>query len=103
MTKVEVARTPLSRMRGLLGRDALPAGQALLMTPCRTIHTLGMRFSIDVRFYDRRGKLVRQTLGVKPGRLWVWGGWRARSVLESGAGDPAFANCNDLKEMGVTP
>lgn len=103
MTNVEVARTPLARMRGLLGRTGLPVGQALLIAPCRAIHTLGMRFPIDVRFYDRRGKLVRQTLGVKPGRLWVWGGWRARYVLESAAGDPAFTDSTDLKTMEITP
>lgn len=103
MTEVEVARSPLARMRGLLGRDALPAGQALLISPCRAIHTLGMRFPIDARFYDRQGKLVRQTLNIKPGRPWIWGGWRARSVLESAAGDPAFINCTDLTEIGVAP
>lgn len=88
-----VAATPWARMRGLLGRRGLPPGQGLLITPCNAIHTLGMRFAIDARFYDRRGHLTREVLGLRPGRWWVWGGWRARCVLECAAGDPAFGAC----------
>ncbi len=98
MNEVEVADTPLARMRGLLGRAGLPSGRALLIVPCRAIHTLGMRFAIDARFYDRAGRLTRQALNVRPGRWWVWGGWRARCVLECAAGDPAFRGCGTLAE-----
>lgn len=90
------ADTPFARMRGLLGRCGLPAGEALLLAPCNAIHTLGMRFAIDVRFYDRCGRLVREVLGVQPGRWWVWGTWHAACALESAAGDPAFAGLNTL-------
>ena len=90
------AETPFARMRGLLGRSGLAAGSALLLAPCNAIHTLGMRFAIDVRFYDRRGRLVREVLGVQPGRWWVWGTWRAACALESAAGDPAFTGLNTL-------
>lgn len=93
---ITLAATPFARMRGLLGRTGLPAGEALLLRPCNAIHTLGMRFAIDVRFYDRRGRLVREVLGVRPGRWWVSGGWRAACALESAAGDPAFAGLDPL-------
>lgn len=89
----EIADTPWARMRGLLGRNGLPSGEGLLISPCNAIHTLGMRFAIDVRFYDRQGRLVRESLGVPPGRWWVWGGWKAHCVLECAAGDPAFQEC----------
>ncbi len=95
---IAVATTLLSRMRGLLGRHALPPGEALLIRPCRAIHTLGMRFAIDVRFYDRRGVCVREVRQVPPGRWWVWGTWRARAVLECMAGDGAFAGMDSLPE-----
>ena len=38
------------RFAGLIGRSGLPPGQALLIPSCRSIHTIGMRFAIDVAF-----------------------------------------------------
>ncbi len=95
---IKVAKTPLTRMKGLLGCDALPSGDALLITPCNAVHTLGMRFAIDVRFYNKEGELVREALNVRPGRWWVWGGWRAKQVLECTAGDPAFMHLQHLQQ-----
>ena len=96
--RITVARTLFSRMRGLLGRKALPSGEGLLIRPCRAIHTLGMHFAIDARFYDRRGVCVREVRNVPPGRWWVWGTWRAEAVLESMAGDDAFDGLDALPE-----
>ncbi len=90
---IRVAKTPWARMWGLLGRRSLPAGEALLLRPCNAIHTLGMRFAIDAHFYDRQGRRVRTVAAIAPGRWWVWGGWRAHSVLECAAGDPTFSGC----------
>ena len=94
---IELAANPWRRMRGLLGRKGLPAGHALLIRPCNAIHTLGMRFAIDVRFYDRQGHRVKEVLNVRPGHWWVWGGWRAHQVLESAAGDGTFAPFDTLE------
>ncbi len=93
---INVAVTPFARMKGLLGRKQLPEGEALLIRPCNAIHTLGMRFPIDVRFYDRSGALVREVLRVPPGRWWVWGGRNATQVLECYAGDPTFRDYQHL-------
>lgn len=93
---IELATTPFARMRGLLGRNALPPGQALLIRPCNAIHTLGMRFAIDARFYNKAGQRVREVLAIRPGRWWVWGSRRAWCVLESAAGDPTFAALTQL-------
>ncbi len=93
---IEYARSPAARMKGLLGRTGLPEGHALLITPCKAIHTLRMKFAIDVRFYDKRGALVREVRDVRPGRWWIWGGWRAHSVLECAAGDEAFQALGQL-------
>ncbi len=95
---IEQALTASARMKGLLGREGLPPGHGLLILPCKAIHTLRMRFAIDVRFYDKRGYLVREVLNVKPGRWWVWGGWRAHSVLETQAGDITFQTATFLAE-----
>ncbi len=95
---IRIAKTPWARMRGLLGETALPPGAALLLRPCNAIHTLGMRFALDARFYNRRGELVREILNVPPGKCWIWGGWRAHAVLECSAGDPAFQGLQHLPE-----
>jgi uncharacterized membrane protein (UPF0127 family) len=47
---LEVADSPWSRLRGLLGRDGIDG--ALLLRPARSVHTFGMRFAIDVAFCD---------------------------------------------------
>ncbi|WP_281349421.1 DUF192 domain-containing protein [Paraburkholderia hayleyella] len=51
-------QTAKERMRGLLGRDQLADNEALLLKPCRSIHTFGMRFAIDVLFLDRHQRVV---------------------------------------------
>lgn len=48
LASVEVADTRRARRRGLLGRDGIDG--ALLIRPCRSVHTVGMRFPIDVAF-----------------------------------------------------
>jgi uncharacterized membrane protein (UPF0127 family) len=80
-----VAATPLTRMKGLLGRSELPPGEGLLLRPASSIHTFFMRFPIDVVFLDR-DLVVRKTVsGLKPWRLAS--ARRARSVLELAAGE----------------
>ena len=47
---LEVASTARARMRGLLGRDEIKG--ALLLTPARSVHSLRMRFAVDVAYID---------------------------------------------------
>ena len=81
----EVAESALERMRGLIGRAGLAPGRGMLITKCNCIHTFFMRFPIDATFFDGSGKVVKVVKGIRPWRPWVWGGWRARSVLETAA------------------
>jgi uncharacterized membrane protein (UPF0127 family) len=55
---VSITQTARERMRGLLGRDGLASGEALLLEHCGSVHTFGMRFAIDVVFIDRRWRVV---------------------------------------------
>ena len=75
-----------SRLRGLLFRPPLrgDGGEALLITPCASIHTCGMRYPIDVVFIDRQGIVLGCHESVKPARFRVQRG--ARSALELAAG-----------------
>jgi len=78
------ADTVWTRLKGCLGRSCLDEGEVLWLSPCRAVHTLGMRMPIDVVFLDRRGTVVRVVHGLLPGRVAVC--WRATSVLELAAG-----------------
>jgi uncharacterized membrane protein (UPF0127 family) len=80
-----VADTALSRLRGLLGRRGLPAGEGLLLRPSPSIHTFFMRFPIDVVFLDRELRVLRVADAVKPWRAVACRG--ARAVLELAAGE----------------
>jgi len=89
LCRVAVAVSTPARMRGLLGCSGLPVGEGLLIRPCGAIHTLGMRFALDVIFFDRAWRILRVVKNVSPGRFWVGGGWHACQVLELAAGDAA--------------
>jgi uncharacterized membrane protein (UPF0127 family) len=81
---VELADTRATRRRGLLGRDSLDASTAMVISPCFSIHTISMRFAIDVVFIDREGVVVRILRDLGPWRLAI--APRARAVVEMAAG-----------------
>jgi uncharacterized membrane protein (UPF0127 family) len=66
---VEVARTSAHRRRGLLGRDELARGSALVITRCNAVHTVGMRFPIDVAFVDRNLRVRKVVRDLGPWRI----------------------------------
>jgi len=85
----EIAETFRERTKGLLGRDGLAPGTGLLIRKCNCVHTLFMRFAIDATFLDRDGNVVKVVRNIRPWRPWIWGGWRAVSVLETAATEDA--------------
>ena len=74
----------VTRRRGLLGRDAMPAGEALIIAPSNAIHTFFMRFTIDVAFVARDGRVLKVRPRMKPWHLSA--AFRAFSVVEVPAG-----------------
>ena len=46
------------RFRGLMGKKELPAGEGILLRPCASVHTMFMRFAIDVVFCDRELRVL---------------------------------------------
>jgi uncharacterized protein len=84
--QVLMAKNLFARMKGLLGRKFLGPDTAMIIDPCASIHTLGMRFPIDVVFLDANNTITAIASHVKPGRFWVSGGWKVRRVIESEAG-----------------
>jgi hypothetical protein len=71
-------------MRGLLGRDGLQPGRAMLLERANSVHTFGMRFTILVAFLDRNYR-VMETRVLPPNRLAR--NPRARHTLELAAGE----------------
>jgi uncharacterized membrane protein (UPF0127 family) len=80
-TDTRRAETPRERRRGLIGRESMKRGEALVIPRCRQVHTFGMSFPIDVVFVDRAGEVVRTCSGMKPGRVSPLV-WRARAAIE---------------------
>ena len=82
-TQVAVANTHWTRLRGLLGvsQDDFGNGCGLLILPCRGVHTLAMRFPIDVVYLNRAGTVVHLEHDLHP---WRFSSIRmnAASVLE---------------------
>jgi uncharacterized membrane protein (UPF0127 family) len=69
------------RAVGLLGRSSLDHDEGLLLAPCASVHTVGMRFAIDVAFLDQDGRVVTASPGLFPGG-WARGGPHASATLE---------------------
>ncbi len=85
LASAEVADARSARRKGLLGRDHLEG--ALVLSPCRWVHTIGLRFPIDLAFLDDDGVVVK-TMQMHQHRIGV-PVWRANLVIEAEAG--AFA------------
>ncbi len=83
--RVEEAASLRARLRGLLGRDGLEPGTALLIRPCSSIQSFFMRFTFDAAFLDGRGRVLHLVERMRPFRLSRWVP-RARAVLELPAG-----------------
>lgn len=83
-TEAEVADTSKKRRIGLRKHQSLAPGEGMWISPCEAIHTIGMKFAIDVLFLSRTREVVKLKEAVPPGRIAVC--LRAHSVLELPAG-----------------
>ena len=91
IASLEIASTRRERRRGLSGRDGIEG--ALLLERTRSVHSLGMRFPIDVAHCDAEMRVLRVTT-MRANRV----GWfvaRARVVIEAEAGS--------FQRWGVAP
>lgn len=72
------------RTRGLLGRPQLQPGEGMLINDCRLVHTLGMRYALDLVFLDRGGQVRKLVHGLNPVR--IAGSLPASATLELAPG-----------------
>ncbi len=85
--RVRVADWFVTRALGLLVAAPLGPAEGLLISPCASIHTIGMRYPIDVVFVDREARVLRVCAQVRAGRMRFAPG--ARGVLELRSGSAA--------------
>jgi uncharacterized protein len=78
--EVPVATTRISRLLGLALLTREQAGAGLLIPGCRSVHTFGMRFPLDLLFLDRWGRVIEIRRSVPAGRFFRCR--RAATVLE---------------------
>ena len=100
-TTVEAAVDSESRKRGLLGRDSLAPGAALVIAPSNGIHTFFMKFAIDVVFVARDGRVLKIARAVKPWRASL--ALRAFAVVELAAGAADRAGLRVGDRLSVMP
>jgi hypothetical protein len=71
----KVASSFSERTTGLLNRTTFKIGEALVIKPCKSVHTFFMMFAIDVLFVNKDNKVIRAIENLKPFRMTsiVWG------------------------------
>ena len=82
LASLEIADSRADRRKGLLGRDGIDG--ALLLRPAKSVHTVKMKFAIDVAHLDDDLTVLAVTT-MAPGRVGKWSP-RAKSVVEAEAG-----------------
>jgi uncharacterized membrane protein (UPF0127 family) len=91
--RVSLAVNPFTRMRGLLGRDALADTEGILLRPAGSIHMFFMRFAIDAVFLDRELVVVDVVRGLRPWKVAARRG--AKQVIELAEGAAADVRPGD--------
>jgi len=82
---VELASTSLTRLFGLLGRRGVEAGGGLWIMPSSGVHTVGMRFPIDVVGLDKNLRVIKVWHNLVPYRVTSVS-MKMHSVIELAAG-----------------
>ncbi len=82
-SETEWAGSLWARMKGLLGRSLqdFQPGRGLLISPSQGIHTIGMKFPIDVAYLDPKGRILKLYHQLVPCRVAAVMP-RAHSILE---------------------
>jgi len=83
---VEYATALFERLKGLLGRNGLSKSTAMIIEHCGSVHTIGMRFALDLIFLDKEWRVLSIKRNINPGRPMISGGLRAKRVIESQTG-----------------
>ncbi len=100
--RARVATSLWARGRGLMLRSGLEPGGGLVIDPCSSIHTMWMRFPIDVLYVGRDDVVVRVAQAMRPWRLGpIFTG--ARFVIELPAGSALRAGIGVGARLAFEP
>lgn len=82
LATLEVADTFKARLKGVVGRSSLDG--ALLIRPTCSVHTLGVKFPLDVVYCDSEMRVI-DMVTMAPNRIGMVR-FRARAVIEAPKG-----------------
>ena len=100
-THLEAALDSASRRKGLLGRDGLEPGVALVIAPTNLVHTFSMRFPIDICFASRGGRVVKVRRAVP--RRRIAGAFGGYAVIELAAGQLEASGTREGDQLYLRP
>jgi uncharacterized membrane protein (UPF0127 family) len=96
-----VARNFIGRLVGLLGTDArLVAGESVAFPRCRSVHTFGMSYPIDVAFLDGSGRVLLSRRHMPP--MSVAGCPGAAMAIERPSSGAAWPVCGETLDVSAT-
>jgi uncharacterized protein len=78
---VKIADTPLTRLRGLIGKLKMRSDEGIWIVPSRGIHTIGLLFAVDIIYLDAQYRVVHVIENLGPLRITPIR-WQCASVLE---------------------
>lgn len=93
-SKIGLADTSMTRLFGLLGKDGLEPGAGILIRPSSGVHTMGMKFAIDVVALDRNLCVVKLWPRLRPWRVTSVS-LKTHSILELAPGQ--------IEQCGIEP
>jgi hypothetical protein len=97
---MKIADRFVARLVGLLNKRALEPGAGLLIEPCSSIHTFGMKYPIDVLALDRSYRVLGIWKDIRPWRVKVFSGGTYRVLeLESGTLHPIDVQIGDYLQV----
>ncbi|OEF99137.1 hypothetical protein BHF71_10055 [Vulcanibacillus modesticaldus] len=69
ISNMTIANTFISRLKGWIGKKMLDDNEAIMLIPCSSIHTFGMKMTIDVMFLDKSNRIVYLIKEMNPNRI----------------------------------
>jgi hypothetical protein len=98
--RAKLAKTFMSRLKGLMFRKELDEGEGLILMPCNMVHTFGMRFPLDVVFISRDNTIVHTIQNLQPNRVSPMVKTAVR-VLELPAGTISRTNTKEGDQLFI--